>query len=139
MVITIVMVLRTIPERQIFMFPIVLSIVHPLAVFMVQDSMSLRFLCELKKFASVSSHISSNMAILLRNFCITLLFAFMAWFKISNEIERMFHQEVLSSDMKWRKQALASLGRFCLSENVRSSPNHEVFKPAFKPGYPNTW
>ena len=50
--------------------------------------MPLRFLCELKKFASVSPHVSSHMAILLRNFCIMLLFAFMAWFEISNEIER---------------------------------------------------
>ena len=49
-----------------------------IAVSFVQDSMPLRFLRELKKFASVSSHISSHMAILLRNFCIILLFAFMA-------------------------------------------------------------
>ena len=39
-----------------------------IAVSLVQDSMPIRFLCELKKFASVSSHISSHMAILLRNF-----------------------------------------------------------------------
>ena len=48
------------------------------AVSLVQNSMPLRFLCELKKFASVSSHVSSHMAILLRNFCIILLFSFMA-------------------------------------------------------------
>ena len=82
--------------------------------------MPLRFLCELKKFAAVSSHVSSHMAILLRNFCILLLFAFMAWFEISNEIERRFYQEALSPDLKWRKQGLASLGRCCLIENAIS-------------------
>ena len=101
--------------------------------------MPLRFLCELKKFASVSSHVSSHMAILLRNFCIILLFAFMAWFEISNEIERRFYQEALSPDLKWRKQGLASLGRCCLIENAISPPNCEVFKPASKSGYPNIW
>ena len=109
------------------------------AVSLVQDSMPLRFLCELKKFASVSSHVSSHMAILLRNFCIILLFAFMAWFEISNEIERRFYQEALSPDLKWRKQGLASLGRCCLIENAISPPNCEVFKPASKSGYPNIW
>ena len=44
----------------------------------IQDSMPLRFLCELKKFAKVTSHTSSLMAMLLGNFCIMLLFAFMA-------------------------------------------------------------
>ena len=58
---------------------------------------------------------------------------------ISNEIERRFYQELLSPGLKWRKQGLASLGRFCLSENARSSPNREVFKPASKSGYPNIW
>ena len=101
--------------------------------------MPLRFLCELKKFASVSSHVSSHMAILLRNFCIILLFAFIAWFEISKEIERRFYQEALSPDMKWRKQGLASLGRCCLIENAISPPNCEVFKPASKSGYPNIW
>ena len=101
-------------------------------VSLVQDSMPLRFLCELKKFASVSSHVSSHMAILLRNFCIILLCAFMAWFEISNEIERRFYQEALSPDLKWRKQGLASLGRCCLIENAISPPNCEVFKPASK-------
>ena len=109
------------------------------AVSLVQDSMPLRFLCELKKFASVSSHVSSHMAILLRNFCIILLFAFMAWFEISNEIERRFYQEALSPDLKWRKQGLASLGRCCLIENAISPPNCKVFKPASKSGYPNIW
>ena len=85
--------------------------------------MHLQFLCELKKFASVSSHVSSHMAILLRNFCIMLLFAFMAWFEISNEIERRFYQEALSPDLQWRKQGLASLGRCCLIENAISPPN----------------
>ena len=91
--------------------------------------MPLRFLCELKKFASVSSHVSSHMAILLRNL----------WFEISNEIERRFYQEALSPDLKWRKQGLASLGRCCLIENAISPPNCEVFKPASKSGYPNIW
>ena len=40
------------------------------AVSLVQDSMPLRFLCELKKFAQVSSHISSQRVIVLRNFCV---------------------------------------------------------------------
>ena len=101
--------------------------------------MPLRFLCELKKFASVSSHVSSHMAILVRNFCMKLLFAFMAWFEISNEIERRFYQEALSPDLKWRKQGLARLSRCCLIENVISPPNCEVFKPASKSGYPNIW
>ena len=101
--------------------------------------MPLRFLCELKKFASVSSHVSSHMAILLRNFCIILLSAFMAWFEISNEIERRFYQEALSPDLKWRKQGLAGLGRCCLIENAISPPNCEVFKPASKSVYPNMW
>ena len=109
------------------------------AVSLVQDSMLLRFLCELKKSASVSSHVSSHMAILLRNFCIIVLFAFMAWFEISNEIERRFYEEALSPDLKWRKQGLASLGRCCLIENAISPPNYEVFKPASKSGYPNIW
>ena len=95
--------------------------------------MPLRFLCELKKFASVSSHVSSHMAILLRNFCMILLFAFMAWFEISNEIERRFYQEALSPDLKWRKQGLASLGRCCLMENAISPPNCEVFKEPLSP------
>ena len=101
--------------------------------------MPLRFVCELKKFASVSSHVSSHMAILLRNFCIIPLFAFMAWFEISNEIEWGFYQEALSPDLKWRKQGLASLSRCCLMENAISPPNCEVFKPASKSGYPNIW
>ena len=75
--ITIVIVLRTIPERQIFTFPIVLASPYT-EVSLVQNSMPIRFLCEPKKVASVSSHISSHMAILLRNFCIILLFAFIA-------------------------------------------------------------
>ena len=99
--------------------------------------MPLRCLCELKKFASVTSHVSSHLAILLRNFCIILLFTFMAWFEISNEIERRFYQEALSPDLKWRKQGLASLGRCCLIENAMYPPNCEVFKPASKSGYPN--
>ena len=139
MAITIVIVLTTIPEWQIFTFPIVLAIVLFTAFSLVQDSMPLRFLCELKKFASVSSHVSSHMAILLRNFCIILLFAFMAWFEISNEIERRFYQEALSPYLKWRKQGLASLGRCCLIENAISPPNCEVFKLASKSGYPNIW
>ena len=57
MAITILIVLRTIPEGQIFTFQIVLAIVCPVSL--VQDSMPLRFLCELKKFASVSSHSKS--------------------------------------------------------------------------------
>ena len=46
-------------------------------------------------------------------------------FEINNEIERRFSQEVLSPDLKWRKQGLASLGRCCLSENAISPPNRE--------------
>ena len=138
MAITIVIVLTTIPERQIFTFPIVLAIVLPPQCLWF-NSMPLRFLCELKKFASVSSHVSSHMAILLRNFCIILLFAFMAWFEIINEIERRLYQEALSPDLKWRKQGLASLGRCCLIENAISPPNCEVFKPASKSVYPNIW
>ena len=77
--------------------------------------------CELKKFAKkVSSHISSHMAILLGNFCIILLFACImhkfSWSEINYKIERRFYQEAFSPDLKWRKQGVASLGRFCLSE-----------------------
>ena len=139
MAITIVIVLTTIPERQIFTFPIVLAIVLPPYFLWFKIQCPFDFLCELKKFASVSSHVSSHMAILLRNFCILLLFAFMAWFEISDEIERRFYQEALSPDLKWRKQGLASLGRCCLIENAISPPNSEVFKPASKSGYPNIW
>ena len=63
----------------------------------------------------------------------------MAWFEISNEIERRFYEDALSPDLKWRKQGLASLGRCCLMENAISPPNYEVFKPASKSGYPNIW
>ena len=63
----------------------------------------------------------------------------MAWFEISNDIERRFYQEALSPDLKWRKQGLASFGRCCLIENAISPPNCEVFKPASKSGYPNIW
>ena len=63
----------------------------------------------------------------------------MAWFEISNEIERRCYQEALSPDLKWRKQGLASLSRCCLIENAISPPNCEVFKPASKSGYPNIW
>ena len=63
----------------------------------------------------------------------------MAWFEISNDIERRFYQEALSPDLKWRKQGLASLGRCCLIENAISPPNCEVFKQASKCGYPNIW
>ena len=73
MVITMVIIVSTISERQISTFPIVLATVS-----LVQDSIPLRFLCELKRFAKVCSHISSHMAKLLGNFCIVLLFAFMA-------------------------------------------------------------
>ena len=68
MVITIVIAVRTIPERQIFTLRIVLTIFLP-PVSLIQDSMPFRFLCELKRFAKVSSHISSHMAKLLENFC----------------------------------------------------------------------
>ena len=47
------------------------------SVSLVQDSMPLPILCELKRFAKLSSHISSHMAKLLGNFCIILLFVFM--------------------------------------------------------------
>ena len=40
------------------------------AVSLVQESMPLRFPCEMKKFTAAISHISSHMAILLRNFCV---------------------------------------------------------------------
>ena len=139
MAITIVIVLTTIPRAANIYVSNCSCYCPSTAVSLVQDSMPLRFLCELKKFASVSSHVSSHMAILLRNFCIILLFAFMAWFEISSEIERRFYQEALSPDLKWRKQGLASLGRCCLIENAISPPNSEVFKPASKSGYPNIW
>ena len=93
MAITIVTVLRSIPAANIYVSNYS-CYCHSTAISLVQDSMPLRFLCEVKKFASVSSHISSHMAILLRNFCK------FSWFEISNEIERRFYQEVLSSDLK---------------------------------------
>ena len=76
MVITIVIVARTILERQIYLYPIVLAIVLP-PFSLVQDSMPLK----------VSSHISSHMVMLLGNFCIILLFASMAQvFMVRNKL-----------------------------------------------------
>ena len=140
--ITIVIVLRTIPEQQIFTFPIVLTIVlTPQFLwfkiqcpfdFNVNRRNSLRLVHTFQVIWQYSLEIS------------VLYYSlhswhWFPWFEISNEIERRFSQEVLSPDLKWRKQGLASLGRCCLSENAISPPNREVFKPASKSGYPNIW
>ena len=61
MAITIVIVLTTIPERQSIYVSNCSCYCPSTAVSLVQDSMPLRFLCELKKFSSVSSHVSSHM------------------------------------------------------------------------------
>ena len=77
MVITIVIVVRTIPERQISTFPIVLAIVLPPQFFGSRfNAPSISLWTE--KFAKVSAHTSSHVAMLLGNFCILLLSAFMA-------------------------------------------------------------
>ena len=91
------------------------------AVSFVQDSMPLRCLCEVKQFAEVCLRISSHMVILLENFCIVLLFAFMAEVflvrnKLKERIERRFYEEGLSPDLKWHKQASTRFCRLCLLE-----------------------
>ena len=95
MAVTIEIVLRTIPEWQIFTFPIDCSCYFPSAALsLVQDSMPRRFLCELKKFASVCSQISSHMAIILRNFCIMLLFEFKAWLESEMTVKGCFIKRI---------------------------------------------
>ena len=108
MVITIVIVMRTVSERQISMFLIVLAIVLPPQFLCFNISMPLRFLCELKNLLrlvltlQVLWQCSGEMLV--------LYYSLHSWRKfslceISYEIERRFYQEVLSPDLKWRKQA----------------------------------
>ena len=83
MTVTIVIVVRTIPERQISMYPIVLAIVLP------PQFLWFKIQCLFDFFVNShgSSHISSHMEMLLGNFCIMLLFAFMAqFFIVRNEL-----------------------------------------------------
>ena len=123
---TIVIVLRTIQERQIFS-----------NCSCYCSSITVSFVCYLLVHTfQVIGQYSREISVLYYSLHSWHRFP---WFEISNEIERRFYQEVLSPDLKWRKQGLASLGRFCLLENAISSPNREVFKTVSKPGYPNVW
>ena len=103
MVITIVIVVRTSQNAKYLRFQLFLPHCPSTTISLVQDSMPLRFLCELKKIAEVRLHISSYVAILLRNFCIILLlhsWRKCLWCKICYKIERRFYQEALSSDLE---------------------------------------
>ena len=74
MTVTIVNVVRTIPERQISMYPIVLAIVLPPQFLWFK----IQCLFDFFVYSYGSSHISNHMEMLLGNLCIMLLFALMA-------------------------------------------------------------
>ena len=109
MITKMVIVVRTIPECQLSTFPIVLVIVLPpqFLWFKIQCPFDfyVRTLQVIWQYAwkfSVLYYILHSW----QNF---------SWCEIRYQIERTFHQEALSPDLRWRKQGLASPGRFCLS------------------------
>ena len=136
MVITIVIVVRTILQRQISTFPKSSCYCPSTTVSFVQDSTPLRFLRELKRFAKVSSHIQ---VIWQDSWEISVLYYFLhSWHhgtkfsrcETSYKIERRFYHEVLSPDLNWRKQASKRFWRFrrleslYLHESVRYFNRH---------------